>query len=187
MKKFHKVKINDHVYRLPVMKISEDTGIAVFDMLSSRAMTRDSVFAVLDRIRDSGIKVGDVDYVLSAETKGILLAKGIADFMRCEMVILRKSQKPYHPEVIKAAVNTYTTSGEHYLHLDATLAPKLKGKRVLIVDDVLSTGSSLRAMEDILHQVKAKVVGKAFVFVEGDTYLRSEALYAGKLPIIKED
>ena len=152
-------------------------------MLSSRKMAKcasESVCQLAEEYR------GKVDIVLSAESKGIILADRVADKLNCDMVILRKEKKLYYKSVISAGVDTYTNK-KHELYLDASRVGSLAGKRVLIVDDVVSTGSSLSAMKTIMESIGAKVEGKLFVFAEGNAYLRSDVKFVGVLPILKEE
>lgn len=179
-----KTILNGREYGLPIVEIKEGLSIAVFDMLSSKKLSDDACTALYDKLKSSGMDLSKVDVVLSAETKGVILAYRIAEYIGCEMTILRKEQKIYHKNVTKGAVNTYTTKDEHYLYLDNNQIPKLKGKNVLIVDDVVSTGSSLSAMESILVQVGATVYGKAFVFAEGEAAKRDDIVFVNPLPLL---
>ena len=180
----YKVKLNGTEYGLPIIEIKEGLSIAVFDMLSSEKLSIDASKALLDKIKESDIDLNKVDTVLSAETKGVILAYQIAKYLNKEMVILRKEHKVYHPQVTKGAVNTYTTKNQHFLYLDNKQIPKLKDKNVLIVDDVVSTGSSLKAIEAILDTVGANIAGKAFVFAEGDAADRDDIVYVNPLPLL---
>lgn len=180
----YKVELNGKEYGLPIVEIKPGLSIAVFDMLSSSELSKDSSTALFDKLKASNIDLTKVDVVLSAETKGVILAYQIAMSLGIEMTILRKEQKIYHPNVTKGVVETYTTKDAHYLHLDNNQIPKLKGKNVLIVDDVVSTGSSLKAIEDILNQVGANIYGKAFVFAEGDAANRDDIVYVHPLPLL---
>lgn len=180
----HKVILNGTEYGLPVVEIKEGLSIAVFDMLSSEKLSDDASKALLAVLEKSDIDLDKVDTILSAETKGVILAYQLAQSLKKEMVILRKEHKVYHPQVTKGAVNTYTTKNEHFLYLDNNQIPKLKEKNVLIVDDVVSTGSSLKAIEAILSTVGAKIAGKAFVFAEGDAANRTDIIYVNPLPIL---
>ena len=179
-----KTTLNGREYGLPIIEIKEGLSIAVFDMLSSKNLSDDASEALYNVIKNSGLDLSKVDVVISAETKGVILAYRIAGYLGCEMTILRKEQKIYHKNVTKGAVNTYTTKDEHYLYLDNNQIPKLKGKNVLIVDDVVSTGSSLSAIESILEQVGAKVFAKAFVFAEGEAAERDDILFVNPLPLL---
>lgn len=178
------VTLNGKEYGLPIVEIKEGLSIAVFDMLSETALAKDASKALFDKIKESGIDISKIDTVLSAETKGIILAYQMSEYLECDMVILRKTHKVYHPQVTKAAVNTYTTKNEHYLYLDNNQIPKLKDKNVLIVDDVVSTGSSLAAIESILKSAGANICGKAFVFAEGDAANRDDVIYVNPLPLL---
>lgn len=180
----YKVILNGTEYGLPVVEIKEGLSIAVFDMLSSEKLADDASKALLDKLEKSDIDLDKIDTILSAETKGVILAYQLARSLGKEMVILRKEHKVYHPQITKGAVNTYTTKNEHFLYLDNNQIPKLKNKNVLIVDDVVSTGSSLNAIEAILNTVDANIAGKAFVFAEGDAAKRSDIIYVNPLPIL---
>lgn len=179
-----KTTLNGNEYGLPIVEIKPGLSIAVFDMLSSKKLSDDASEALYNVIKNAGLDLSKVDVVLSAETKGVILAYRIAEYIGCEMTILRKEQKIYHKEVTKGAVNTYTTKDEHYLYLDNNQIPKLKGKNVLVVDDVVSTGSSLAAIESILEQVGANIFAKAFVFAEGEAADRDDILYVNPLPLL---
>ncbi len=180
----HKVILNGKEYGLPIVEIKPGLSIAVFDMLSSSNLAKDASIELFETLKKSNIDLSKVDAVLSAETKGVILAYQIAEYLGVEMSILRKEQKIYHPNVTKAMVDTYTTKNPHYLHLDNGQISKLKGKNVLIVDDVVSTGSSLTAIENILNQVGANVYGKAFVFAEGDAAIRDDIVFVHPLPLL---
>ena len=179
-----KTVLNGKEYGLPIVEIKPGLNIAVFDMLSSEKLSFDACLALYDKLKESGIDLSKIDTVLSAETKGVILAYKMAENLDCDMVILRKEHKIYHKNVTKGAVNTYTTKDEHYLYLDNNQIPKLKGKNVLIVDDVISTGSSLNAIESILGQVGANIYAKAFVFAEGDAAKRDDIIFVNPLPLL---
>lgn len=181
---YFKTNLNGKEYGLPIVEIKPGLSIAVLDMLSSRELSHDASCAVISKIKESGIDLSKVDVVLSAESKGITLAYQVADYIGCEMVILRKEQKIYYKDVTKAAVDTYTTKDTHYLYLENGQISKMNGKNVLIVDDVVSTGSSLRAMEKIVGDVGGNVFAKAFVLAEGDAAKRDDIIFAGVLPLL---
>ena len=180
----YKVMLNGNEYGLPIVEIKEGLSIAVFDMLSSEKLSNDACDALYSKICESDIDTAKIDTVISAETKGVILAYNLANKLGANMVILRKEHKIYHKDVTRGAVNTFTTKDEHFLHLDNNQIPKLKGKNVLILDDVVSTGSSLTAIESILAQVGANIIGKAFVFAEGDAANREDIVYVEALPLL---
>lgn len=180
----YKVKLNGNEYGLPIVEIKEGLSIAVFDMLSSEKLSNDACDALYSKIKESDIDISKIDTIISAETKGVILAYNLANKLDANMVILRKEHKIYHKDVTRGVVNTFTTKDEHFLHLDNNQIPKLKGKNVLIADDVVSTGSSLTAIESILAQVGANIIGKAFVFAEGDAADREDIVYVEALPLL---
>ncbi len=105
------------------------------------------------------------------------MAAYIANHFNKDLVILRKKKRDFFKEVISAESSTFTTHGSSTLYLDVTNNKKyLENKKVLIFDDVISTWSSLKAINEILEKVNANVVGKAFIFNEGDA-VREENVY----------
>ncbi len=180
----YKVMLNGKEYGLPIVEIKPGLSIALFDMLSSKELADDASVALFNKIKEAGVDLSSIDTVISAETKGVVLAYKLADLIGSDMVILRKEHKLYHPDVTKAAVDTYTTKAQHFLHLDNNQIPKLKGKNVLIVDDVVSTGSSLIAIESILNEVGANIAASAFVFAEGEAADRDDVIYVNPLPLL---
>ena len=92
--------------------------------------------------------------------------------------------KPHITAILPQNARVVNTKNEHFLHLDNNQIPKLKGKNVLIADDVVSTGSSLEAIESILSQVGANIIGKAFVFAEGDAAERDDIIFVESLPLL---
>ena len=90
---YYKVNLNGKEYGLPIVEIKPGLSIAVLDMLSSKELSHDASFAVIEKIKESGLDTSKIDVVLSAETKGITLAYQVAEYFNCDMVILRKEQK----------------------------------------------------------------------------------------------
>ena len=113
-------------------------------------------------------KIGDVDVIITAEAKGIALAYEISRLLgKKEFIVARKSIKSYMCGVVSVSVHSITTSGEQHLYLDGHDAKRLCGKRVCIVDDVISTGESLYALEALVESAKGIVTRKAAVLAEG--------------------
>ena len=113
-------------------------------------------------------KIGEVDVIITAEAKGIALAYEISRLLgKKEFIVARKSIKSYMCGVVSVSVHSITTSGEQHLYLDGHDAKRLCGKRVCIVDDVISTGESLYALEALVESAKGIVTRKAAVLAEG--------------------
>ncbi len=132
-------------------------------------------------------KVPEFDIILTAECKSIPLAYEMARQSGKPYIVARKSEKVYMSDVIAVTVNSITTRAEQRLCLDGEKALALKGKRVLIVDDVISLGDSLRALEDLVALSDGCIVGKAFVLAEGEAADREDILYLEKLPLFFKD
>ena len=129
-------------------------------------------------------KIGDVDVIITAEAKGIALANEISRLLgKKEFIVARKSIKSYMCGVVSVSVHSITTSGEQHLYLDGHDAKRLCGKRVCIVDDVISTGESLYALEALVESAKGIVTRKAAVLAEGKAAERDDIIFLQKLPL----
>ena len=128
-------------------------------------------------------KVPEFDYIVTAESKGIPLSYEMARMAGKNYVLARKMTKLYMKEPIEIKVKSITTAKVQTLYLDSHEAEMLKGKRVLIVDDVVSTGESLNALEQLVSKSGGEIVGKAFVLAEGDAADRDDIIYLAKLPL----
>ena len=129
-------------------------------------------------------KIGDVDVIITAEAKGIALAYEISRLLgKKEFIVARKSIKSYMCGVVSVSVHSITTSGEQHLYLDGHDAKRLCGKRVCIVDDVISTGESLYALEALVESAKGSVTRKAAVLAEGKAAERDDIIFLQKLPL----
>ena len=127
-------------------------------------------------------KIGDVDVIITAEAKGIALAYEISRLLgKKEFIVARKSIKSYMCGVVSVSVHSITTSGEQHLYLDGHDAKRLCGKRVCIVDDVISTGESLYALEALVESAKGIVTRKAAVLAEGKAAERDDIIFLQKL------
>ena len=132
-------------------------------------------------------KCPEHDVVVSAEAKGIPLCYEMAKQGCGEYVIARKSVKVYMRNPVGVEVNSITTSEVQRLFLGESDVEFLKGKRVLIVDDVISTGESLAALEKLIEKTEAKIVGKAAVLAEGDAKNRDDIIFLEPLPLFFKD
>ena len=131
-------------------------------------------------------KCPDFDVILTAESKGIPLAYEMARQSGKTYLVARKGAKLYMQTPVKVYVKSITTAKMQELYLDKSELDSLKGKKVLIVDDVVSTGESLYALEQLLSHAEGNVVGKAFVLAEGDAAKRDDVIYLQYLPLFFE-
>ena len=162
------------------MQINDDTQIAVFDCLSNAQMAEDASEDLLDLLVNHQ---DEFDAVMTAETKGIPFGMSVAQAFGKQLVVLRKSKKGYFKDVFIAHSDTYTTANGSTLYADAGLYDSLKGKKILIVDDVISTGSSLEAMKSIISQYDAELYAAAAIFAEAPASEREDIWFVEALPV----
>ena len=132
-------------------------------------------------------RIGDCDVIITAEAKGIALAFKISELLgHKNFVVARKSEKTYMKDVTTVEVKSITTANTQTLLLDGLDKKNIEGKRVCIVDDVVSTGGSLKALEELVERCGGKVVKVACVLAEGEAYKRDDIIYLEKLPLFKK-
>ena len=129
-------------------------------------------------------KAPEHDVLITAESKGIPLICSMCRLSgKNRYVLARKSVKLYMKDVMKCEVKSITTLSRQTLFLGSDDAEAMKGKRVLIVDDVISTGESLRALEELVERSGGNIAGKMAILAEGDAATRDDILYIEKLPL----
>ena len=161
---------------LPIIKLSYDLSIASFVILGDTEIVRKTAPIIAK-------KLPEVDFIVTAEAKGIPLAYEISRVLNLnEYVVARKSVKAYMEESIEVEVNSITTTNSQKLYLNNQDAKKIKGKRVALVDDVISTGQSLKALERLVEKAGGKVLAKAAILAEGDAKDRKDIIFLEELP-----
>lgn len=126
----------------------------------------------------------EFDYMVAPEAKAIPLVHEMArQSGRNEYFLVRKAPKLYMDGVFEAVDRSITTVGEQKLYMDGADAKKIKGKRILILDDVISTGGSLSAVESLVAQAEGQVAGRMAILAEGDAAKRDDILYLERLPL----
>ena len=161
---------------LPIIKLSYDLSIASFVILGDTEIVRKTAPIIAK-------KLPEVDFIVTAEAKGIPLAYEISRVLNLnEYVVARKSVKAYMEEPIEVEVNSITTTNSQKLYLNNQDAKKIKGKRVALVDDVISTGQSLKALERLVEKAGGKVLAKAAILAEGDAKDRRDIIFLEALP-----
>ncbi|WP_306489767.1 phosphoribosyltransferase family protein [Anaerococcus octavius] len=163
---------------LPLIQISDDLKIASFVLLGDAELAEKAGYELSKRI--------DADIILTAEAKGIELAHEIArNLEEKSFIVARKSEKSYMHNSISVEVNSITTANTQKLYLDFKDAEKIKGKRVALVDDVISTGQSIAALEALVEKAGGKVVQKLAILAEGDAADREDIIFLEKLPLFE--
>lgn len=176
MKKTYKMTIAGCERELPICPVNDKLDIAAFIMFDDVEITQksaDALYAICP----------EHDVVLTAEAKSIPLCYEFARIGCQNYVVARKGEKVYMTNPISVVVNSITTTYEQKLYLGEDAVQKLKGKRVLILDDVISTGESLLALEKLAEACGGIVVGKAAVLAEGDAANRDDIIFLEKLPL----
>lgn len=162
---------------LPIIKISDNLAIASFVILGDTEL-------IINAAPEIAKKLPEVDILITAEAKGIPLVYEISKLLNMnEYVIARKSIKPYMHNPITDEVVSITTQKEQTLCLDGSDAQKIKGKRVAIIDDVISTGESLSAIERLVEKAGGIINAKAAILAEGDAADRTDIIFLEKLPL----
>ena len=174
--KTYKMTIAGLERELPICEVNEHLDIAAFVMFSDVEMTVNAARELLKKAPEHYV-------ILTAESKGIPLAYEMAKQEGKNYVLARKSAKLYMTNPIEVKVKSITTAKVQSLFIDELDKQKLDGKRVLIVDDVISTGESLAALEALVAHTNATIVGKMAVLAEGDAAERHDIIYLEKLPL----
>ncbi len=166
---------------LPVCKVSDSLYIGAFVIFGDQELT---VAAAGELLK----KAPAYDYLITAEAKGIPLVHEMARQNGDKKYMLaRKGPKLYMTGVFDVAVHSITTAKEQHLYLDTADAALMAGKRILIVDDVISTGESLAALEALVKKAGGNIVGRMAILAEGDAQNREDILYLEKLPLFHPD
>ena len=167
---------------LPLCKVADDLYIGAFVMFGDAEITVACARELLARAPK------DYDYLLTAEAKSIPLIHEMARQSGAKTYfIARKGMKVYLTDPIHVTVHSITTQHEQDLYLSGEDAARIRGKRILIVDDVISTGDSLKAMEELVVDAGGTVAGRMAVLAEGDAQNRDDIIYLEKLPVFNAD
>lgn len=177
---FYKMTIAGLERELPVCKVNDKLDIAGFVIFGDVEIT---VAAAAELIK----KCPEFDAIVAPEAKAIPLAHEMARQSGKPYYICRKGAKLYMKEPVSVHVRSITTDKVQTLYLDSLEGEKLTGKRVIILDDVISTGESLLAVEKLLEKFDTNVVAKAAILAEGDAAKRDDIIFLEELPLFFHD
>lgn len=162
---------------LPLCPIADNLYIGAFILFGDVELTEKCSAALLE-------KAPEHDVIITAESKGIPLGYEMCRLSgKNRYVLARKSVKLYMKDVVKCETQSITTAAKQTLYIDGEDAEYMKGKRVLIVDDVISTGGSLLSIENLVKQAGGEIVGKMAILAEGDAISRDDIIYLAPLPL----
>ena len=166
---------------LPICKVTDTLYTAGFVIFGDQELT---VACARELLK----KAPEYDYILTAEAKGIPLAHEMArQAGDAKYILARKGPKLYMRDVFSVTVNSITTAREQKLYLDGADAALMKGKKILVVDDVISTGESLKALEVLVEEAGGEICGRMAILAEGDAQERADLIYLEKLPLFNPD
>ena len=178
---FYRMKVAGLERDLPICKVTDSLYIAGFVIFGDQELTVACARELLAR-------APEYDYIITAEAKGIPLAHEMArQTGAAKYFLARKAPKLYMTDVFSSTVRSITTAKEQTLYLDGADAQLMKGKKILIVDDVISTGESLKALEVLGEKAGGQICGRLAILAEGDAQERPDLIYLEKLPLFNPD
>lgn len=177
---YYTMKIAGLERKLPLCRISKDLYIAAFIIFGDVEMTQAAAKALLER-------APEYDVLITAESKGIPLVYEMARQAGKDYIIARKAAKLYMRDIFSVHVKSITTENVQTLCIDGSDVEKMRGRRVLIVDDVISTGASLSAIEELVESAGGIIAGRMAVLAEGDACKRDDIIYLEQLPLFNSD
>ncbi len=179
MSEYYRVDIAGMQRDLLRCPLNEHLDIAAFILFGDVEITVHSAAELIKRLPE-------FDYIITPEAKSIPLAYEMSRQSGKKYFVARKKPKLYMKEPVIVDVKSITTASQQTLILDSVEGEQLRGKRVVIVDDVISTGESLKAMEALLSKFDANIVGEAAVLAEGDAAERDDIVFLGVIPLIEK-
>jgi adenine phosphoribosyltransferase len=173
------LKLCGLIRELPLVEVAPGLKIASFVILGDTELVCRVAPEIVKRLPE-------VDAIVSAEAKGIPLVHEVSRLLGMNYFVARKSIKPYMENPITVEVESITTQKKQLLCLNGIDAQKIKGKRVALIDDVISTGSSIAALEKLVEKAGGIVAAKAAILAEGDAVNRTDIIYLEELPLFTD-
>jgi adenine phosphoribosyltransferase len=181
MNKTHHVEVAGLERDLPIITVPSGVRLAVFNILGDIEMTKAAGRQLAARLH-----AAQPELIVTTETKSVPLAYEIASLLELPYVVLRKTYVSYMGEALETKVQSITTGHPRTIFLDARDRAMCSAKRVALVDDVFSTGSTLHAMRDLMDRAGARIVAEAAVFTEGDAQQWKDVIALGHLPLMEQ-
>lgn len=178
MSKTHTVEVAGLKRELPLFEVAPGVTIAILNILGDTELVRASAHQLAGKLQPVGY-----DVLVTAEAKSIPLIHVLAEETSKPYVVLRKSYKSYMGETVSAESVSITTGAPQTLYLDAKDRALMDGARAVLVDDVISTGSTQQAMRAVVEKAGGSVVAEAAIFTEGDAARWQHILALGHLPV----
>lgn len=176
-KEYYQIRICKSLLELPLFEVAPKTKIALFNILGETELIQKIAQNLAKKLPENA------DVIIAPEVKSICLAYELSRVLKIPYVIIRKHKKPYMHNCLKEEVISITTGKPQDLWLDGKDLKLVKNKRIIIVDDVISTGSTLEGLRRLAKKIKAKVIAQAAVFTEGDKEKWKDIISLGHLPV----
>ena len=173
---FYTLKIAGMERELPICEVNEHLDIAGFVIFGDAELT---VACAKELLK----KCPEFDYIVSPEAKAIPLAHEMSRQSGKKYFVLRKGAKLYMKNPVSVHVRSITTDKVQTLYIDSLEGEQLRNKKVLILDDVISTGESLKASEELVKKFDGKIIGEAAILAEGDAAERDDIIFLERLPL----
>ena len=181
-KRYYELHVAGCTRQLPIMNISDTLAIAGFVILGDTEIVTRTAEELAKKVPEG------TDIILTAETKGIPLAPEMARVLGMKKyIVARKSVKAYMEDPICVEDESITTMGKQRLYLSQDDVDLIRGKKVLLVDDVISTGGSMKAMKEITEKAGGRVIGEAAILAEGDAAKREDIIFLAPLPLFEAE
>jgi adenine phosphoribosyltransferase len=177
----HTVQVAGLERHLPLFEVAPGLRIAVLNILGDTELVQASALALQQALDSTAF-----DLIVTAEAKSIPLAHALSVLTGKPYIVLRKTYKPYMGEAVQAETLSITTGKPQVLILDEKDREQVAGKRVLLLDDVISTGSTLAGMRKVLDLAGATIAAEAAIFTEGDPEDWANIVSLGHLPLFKQ-
>lgn len=177
--RFHTVQIDGLTRRLPLFEVAPGVKIAIFNMLGDRDVVETSARMLAQRTPAA-------DVILVPEVKAVPLGHALSVHTGIPYVVVRKTRKPYMVNCLEVEVVSITTGKPQTLFVDGKDRELIAGKRALLVDDVISTGSTLRGLRKLVDAAGASIAGEMAVFTEGDISRWPDVIALGNLPVFTD-
>lgn len=177
----YNIKVAGVERELTICPVTDTLYIAGFVIIGDAELSEACARELLKR-------APEYDYIITAEAKGIPLAHEMArQHGDRTYFVARKKPKAYMSGVFEVTVRSITTEGEQKLYIDTAEAELMRGKRILLVDDVISTGESIAAVEKLVNKAGGNIVGRMTILAEGDAQNREDIVYLEKLPLFNSE
>jgi adenine phosphoribosyltransferase len=174
------IEVAGLIRHFPLFEVAPGVRIAIFNMLGDTYVVKASAAALAERLKEI-----PADVLVTAEAKSIPLIYEMSALMGLPYIVLRKAYKSYMGEAISAETVSITTGKPQTLYLDEKDRTIIQGRRVILVDDVISTGSTLKGMEIVVNKAGGTIAQIAAIFTEGDANW-SHVVALGNLPVFTD-